>query len=247
MNNKNKKGFTLIELIIVIAIIGILGAILIPSIMNYVKKAKTKAAIADTKVIKSAVETALVEHMMCSTSNKSACFNKVLYLDQNANRSQRRYEKVGAFTNRSWYVYRTNRSTNGLSESQKVDRIIAGALDNSVSEKWETGQDFNPLAYNSATNNCAKCLKDKRTNFAIVVVYNTTGTVRLLQIYRNNVLVTYVNGEYIVNMNNDAHFIGQGTWNKIYTDSGKESPDEFFNINLSNQQINDQGNLGGWY
>lgn len=38
--NKNKKGFTLTELIIVIVIIGILAGVLIPSLTGYVKKAR---------------------------------------------------------------------------------------------------------------------------------------------------------------------------------------------------------------
>ncbi len=40
MNTKKLKGFTLVELIVVIAIIGVLAAILIPTMMGYVNKAK---------------------------------------------------------------------------------------------------------------------------------------------------------------------------------------------------------------
>jgi len=41
---KNKKGFTLIELMIVIVILGILAAVAIPAFLKYIKKAKTAEA-----------------------------------------------------------------------------------------------------------------------------------------------------------------------------------------------------------
>lgn len=51
MNKTKKKGFTLIELIIVVAIIGILAAIAVPKFNDVQKKSKISADIASAKVI----------------------------------------------------------------------------------------------------------------------------------------------------------------------------------------------------
>ena len=49
MNKRNKKGFTLVELVVVIAIIGVLAAILIPTMMNYVKKSRLRKLLPPTR------------------------------------------------------------------------------------------------------------------------------------------------------------------------------------------------------
>lgn len=53
---QNQKGFTLIELMIVIAIIGILAAIAIPAYMTYTKKAKFTEVVSATAPIKLAID-----------------------------------------------------------------------------------------------------------------------------------------------------------------------------------------------
>jgi len=67
MVRTNQKGFTLIELMIVVAIIGILAAIAIPNFLQYQLKAKTSEAKTNIGSIRTSQEAFKAEHDFYAT------------------------------------------------------------------------------------------------------------------------------------------------------------------------------------
>lgn len=65
MKNTKKRGFTIVELVVVIAVIAILASVLIPTFSDIVTKAKKTAALQDAR---NAYTQALVEHLDESTA-----------------------------------------------------------------------------------------------------------------------------------------------------------------------------------
>ena len=58
---KAKKGFTLVELIVVLVILAILAALLIPALTGYIDKARKSQVIAETRMITQAVQAEMSE------------------------------------------------------------------------------------------------------------------------------------------------------------------------------------------
>lgn len=109
---KNSKGFTLIELMIVVAIIGVLAAIAIPNFLNYQCKAKQSEAKQALGSMRTGQEAYFAEYDEYSSSLSLIGFKM----------------KDGA------------RYTYSISEAGETDFIgVATATLNGQSDQWSTG------------------------------------------------------------------------------------------------------------
>ena len=54
---KNRRGFTLVELIVVLVILAILASLLIPALTGYIDRAKRDQVVAETRMLHEAVQT----------------------------------------------------------------------------------------------------------------------------------------------------------------------------------------------
>ena len=73
---ENKKGFTLVDLIVVLVIIAILAAMLIPALTGYINRAKNKSIVAETRSVVMAAQTLADEAYAKADVSGNVSFDK---------------------------------------------------------------------------------------------------------------------------------------------------------------------------
>jgi len=91
--NRNVKGFTIVEMITVMAIIGVLLGVLAPTMSTYYWKSRVKSANADAKMIYNAVQTEVQRYIAYDRvhTNASGLKNTMLISYTNQSRGNFRY------------------------------------------------------------------------------------------------------------------------------------------------------------
>ena len=82
--NRESKGFTLVELLIVIAILGVLAAVVLPNVTGLAGEGQTEAAKAELVTVQTAMDTMMAKNSVTSVTATDATGNMSAFPTGNA-------------------------------------------------------------------------------------------------------------------------------------------------------------------
>ena len=167
---KNKQGFTLVELIVVLVILAILAALLVPALTGYIDRAKEKKVTAEAKGIWTAAQAAASEyyglHINDTAMQKS--------MTNSCTINGKRYDNLGRISNATFYDEQKNWHTGTLTASQKIGQDVLIYLES---------KSLTNAQYNFGNANVPKPGKTLKENIRNNFGSNVPGNAVFIQIF----------------------------------------------------------------
>lgn len=129
MKKTNNKGFSLVELIIVIAIMAILAGAIAPALIKYIDKSRKSNDVSSAKTIKTAVETALGTEEVYETLTNAASGKNAVCIKFTSGAT------VSAFSPSVSYLTVTDCAGNPNATPTMTDDEIAKSVASNIGEK----------------------------------------------------------------------------------------------------------------
>ncbi len=188
------KGFTLVELIVVLVILAILAAIMVPALLGYIDRAKDHQYIIEAKDLMTATQAGIAEaYAVNYKSYKNAIRDTAC---------SRVSEKYGYYTN-----YALNEAKN-----KRVMTVAVGSNENGVGAKNIISKrviqyaDSFKYTFASGFNNSGQKVSDLGKNVGFSILFNERGHIIFMQYSRDGRLVTFDGTSFSVEKGNNLVF-----------------------------------------
>lgn len=189
---KDKRGFTLVELIVVLVILAILASVLIPSLIGYIDKAKQRAVIAEARDVWTASQAALSEcYAMYPESFAESCKFKSTI-------GGVKMTKLGRISNGALGALQKNQ--NDPTEAGTSSRRIAGQVlayldsaDKKAAPRYTFGSGAIPTVNTRPSNYFTG--EPKPTDVIIQIFHTADGRMVALNFGKDGYMVTMVSGQ----------------------------------------------------